>query len=49
MPGIKPKGDDPSLRKRNRAPPRGDARFLQVVPSGLPQQTGRKDDYMPLL
>jgi len=51
MPEIRPKGDDPPLRlaKRNRAPPRGDARFPQLFSSGPPKQTGRKDDYMPLL
>src|SRR5206468_3596332 len=38
-----------SRPKRNRAPPRGDARSLTLLPPDLPQQTGRQDNYMPLL
>jgi hypothetical protein len=53
MPGIVLKGDDPSLARRFRqkksGATQGDARSLSFGPPGLPQQAGRKGDYMPLL
>ena len=57
MPGIIPKGDDPPLAQRTVGispkeigrHPGVDARSLVLLSPGLLKQTGRQDNYMPLL